>query len=69
MFYFEDPINYQDGTSKLDEILNEVSFSIKQDSLNTIKNIKKITINIKLNLFLLLSCYYLKSGFYFVLKI
>ena len=40
LYYFEDPINHQGGTAKLDEILNEISVSIKQDSLNTIKNIK-----------------------------
>ena len=39
LYFFEDPIN-RDGTTKLDEILNEISVSIKQDSLNTIKNIK-----------------------------
>ena len=39
LYFFEDPIN-QDGAAKLDQILNEISASIKQDSLNTIKKIK-----------------------------
>ena len=40
LYWFTDPINCQDGTAKLDEILNEISVSVKQDSLNTIKYIK-----------------------------
>ena len=39
LYFFEDPIN-QDGAAKLDQILNKISASIKQDSLNTIKKIK-----------------------------
>ncbi len=39
LYFFEDPINH-DGATKLDQILDEISVSIKQDSLNTIKNIK-----------------------------
>ena len=40
LYFFEDPITYKTDNFKLNEILNEISFSIKQDSLNTIKNIK-----------------------------
>lgn len=40
LYFFEDPITYKKHNFKLNEILNEISFSIKQDSLNTIKNIK-----------------------------
>ena len=40
LYFFSDPINCQDGTTKLEEMLNEISVSVQQDSLNTIENIK-----------------------------